>query len=69
MTSQTLALRTRPDGWWALSRSNLALSLYERKDPTLTVVHCPNPIHDTVADSAKRDRQASLDFLHKLVMG
>ena len=41
----------------------------DRKKPTLYVVSCPEPMPAACADAAEQDRQASLDLLHRLVMG
>lgn len=37
--------------------------------PTLRIVERLDPHPESVAGTAEQDRQASLDFLHRLVMG
>lgn len=41
----------------------------DTQKPTLYVVNVPDAVPESCVDSAERDRQASLELLHRLVMG
>lgn len=69
MYSQTTAINTRDVG--GLSVQEYAGSLYADIPGarTLCVVDCSDTFQSKTVDRAERDRQASLELLHHLVMG
>ena len=69
MNPQTATSAPAPTTWASQPQEKAAPRSGGRKKPTLYVVSCPEPTPAAGPDAAEQDRQASLDLLHRLVIG
>lgn len=69
MYSQATATKTREASRQHVNADVLRFSADIGRDPTSSAVNRTEPLPPTASNRTERDRQASLEFLHRLVMG